>query len=75
MKCVICKHGETQEGQVSVTLEREGTTLFIKRVPAQVCRNCGEEYVDEETTAQLLKTAEEVAGAGVEVEIREYKAA
>lgn len=75
MKCVICKHGETQEGRVSVTLEREGTTLVIKNVPAQVCRNCGEEYVNEETTTQLLKTAEEVAGAGVEVDIREYKAA
>lgn len=75
MKCVICKHGENQEGRVSVTLEREGTTLVIKNVPAQVCRNCGEEYVNEETTTQLLKTAEVVAGARIEVDIRGYKAA
>jgi len=75
MKCIICKYGETQEGRTSVTLERAGTTLVIKNVPAQVCRNCGEEYVNEATTSQLLKTAEEAAGAGVELEIREYKAA
>jgi hypothetical protein len=47
----------------------------IKGVPARVCPNCGEEYVDEETTACLLKTAEEAARAGVQVEVRQYIAA
>ena len=75
MKCLICKQGETQPGTATVTLERSNLTLVIKRVPAQVCQNCGEEYVDEETTLQLLKTAEEVAQAGAQVDIREYMAA
>jgi YgiT-type zinc finger domain-containing protein len=75
MKCIICKQGETQPGTATVTLERSNLTLVIKRVPAQVCQNCGEEYVDEETTLQLLKTAEEVAQAGAQVDIREYMAA
>jgi YgiT-type zinc finger domain-containing protein len=75
MKCVICQYGETQEGRVSVTLEREGTTLVMKNVPGHVCRNCGEEYADEKATTQLLKTVEEVAGDGVELDIREYQAA
>jgi YgiT-type zinc finger domain-containing protein len=72
MKCVICKQGETQLGIATVTLERATLTFVIKRVPAQVCQNCGEEYVDEETTLQLFKTAEEVAQAGAQVDIREY---
>jgi hypothetical protein len=46
--------------------------LVIKGVPADVCANCGEEYVPEATTAYLLRTAEEVARAGVEVDVREY---
>ena len=46
---------------MSVTLERDGMTLVIKGVSASVYANCGEEYVDEETTAHLLNTAEEVA--------------
>lgn len=75
MKCVICKNGETRPGKVTVTLERGGTTLVIKAVPAQVCANCGEEYVDESVTAQLLKTAEEAARAGVQVDVREYAVA
>ena len=75
MKCVICKNGETKPGKVTVTLERGGMTLVVKAVPAEVCANCGEEYVDEETTARLLKTAEEADRAGVQVDVREYLAA
>ncbi len=75
MKCVICKQGETQPGTATVTLQRASLTLVVKSVPARVCQNCGEEYVDEETTTQLLKTAEEVARAGAQVDIREYVAA
>ena len=75
MKCVICRSGETRPGKATVTLERDGTTLVIKGVPARVCANCGEEYVDEETAARLLKTAEEAAQVGVQVDVREYIAA
>lgn len=72
MKCLICKQGETKPGKTTVTLERNGMTLVFKGVPANVCVNCGEEYVDEKTTKQLLKAAEEAAKAGVQVDIREY---
>jgi len=75
MHCVICKHGHTKPGKVSVTLERDGSTLVFKSVPAQVCNNCGEQYVDSETTARLLHQAEEAAKAGVEVEVPPYAAA
>lgn len=75
MICVICKYGQTQLGTATVTLEREGMTLVIKGVPAQVCANCGEEYVDEDTTARLLGTAEEAARTGVQVDVRQYAAA
>ena len=71
MKCVICKHGETREGKVSVTLERDGMTLVFKDVPAHVCSNCGEEKI----TSRLLKTAEESLSSGIMVDIRQYKAA
>lgn len=74
MKCAICRHGEVTLGTATVTLERDRTTLVIKGVPARVCTNCGEEYVDEETTRQLLETAETAARAGVQIEVREYAA-
>ena len=75
MKCVICRHGETTPGTAAVTLTRDAMTLVLKGVPAQVCDNCGEEYVDEETTDRILALAEEAAEAGVQVDVREYVAA
>lgn len=74
MRCVICKQGETRPGTATVTLTRGPLTLVVKGVPAEVCGNCGEEYVDENTTKQLLETAEEAARAGVQVDVRQYVA-
>ncbi len=74
MNCVICKQGDTQPGQVTVTLERGAATLVFKNVPAQVCANCGESYLDDATTAQLLEAAEAALKAGVQVEVREFAA-
>ncbi len=75
MKCFICKQGETHLGTATVTLTREQLTLVVKGVPAQVCARCGEEYVASEITSQLLKAAEDAASSGVQVDVREYKAA
>lgn len=72
MKCVVCKQGKTHQGKATVTLDRNGTTLVIKSVPAQVCGNCGEEYVDESITVKLLQEAETASRAKVQVDIREY---
>jgi YgiT-type zinc finger domain-containing protein len=72
MKCVICKQGDTRPGTTTITLEREELTLVVKNVPAQVCQNCGESYVDAEATEYLLKSAEEMARAGTQVDIRYY---
>jgi YgiT-type zinc finger domain-containing protein len=72
MKCVICKEGLTTSGQVTVTLEKASSTLVFKGVPAQVCENCGEAYVNEEIAAELLQAAQEAIRTGVQVEVREY---
>ncbi|MBI2872491.1 MAG: type II toxin-antitoxin system MqsA family antitoxin [Chloroflexi bacterium] len=74
MKCVVCKQAVTRPGKATVTLERDGITLVTRGVPARVCPNCGEEYMDEGITGRLLQAAEEAARAGVQVAIREYVA-
>jgi len=71
MRCVICKQGETQPGHTTVTLERDRTVLVFRNVPADVCANCGEAYVSEDVTAQLLEEAEEAVRARVQVNVRE----
>ena len=74
MTCVVCKVGQTHPGTATVALERAGMTLVIKGVPAQVCSNCGEAYVEQDATRRLLREAEEAAQAGVQVLIREFVA-
>ncbi len=75
MKCPICRTGETGPGKATVTLEREGLTLVVKGVPARVCANCGEEYVDESAARRLLEAAESDLRAGVRLDVRDYVAA
>ena len=74
MKCVICKKGETQPGKVTVTLDKDGATLVFRGVPARICLNCGEEYVDGDIASNLLASAEKAARSGIEVEVRQYGA-
>jgi YgiT-type zinc finger domain-containing protein len=75
MKCVVCRQGETRPGKTTVVLQGGGATVVINDVPAQVCENCGEEYVDEKVAETVLAAAQESARAGVRVEIRDYVAA
>ena len=74
MKCVICKVGETKPGVATVTLERNGSVLVFRKTPARVCGNCGEVYVEEEVTKELLEKADAAVHAGVQVDVREFSA-
>ncbi|MCF4969457.1 type II toxin-antitoxin system MqsA family antitoxin [Nostoc sp. CMAA1605] len=74
MKCVICKHGETKPGLVTVTLERDESIVVIKKVPAEICDNCGEYYLSDAITEQVLNRAEVAVSNGAEVEIIKYAA-
>ena len=75
MKCPICRNGETGPGKATVTLERNGVILVVKGVPARVCGNCGEEYVDEDAARRLLEAAENDLKAGIKLDVRDYAAA
>jgi len=55
-----------------VTLQRQGNTLVIKNVPAEICENCGEYYLSEEVAARLYAQAERSLKHGAEVEIGQY---
>ena len=72
MKCVICKHGETQPGEVTVTLQREQSTVILKQVPAEVCENCGEYFLSDVIAGQVMARAEIAVENGAEVEILRF---
>ena len=74
MKCAICKNGQTIGGHITVVLERGESTLVFKNVPAQVCENCGEEYLSENTNHTLLQKAEDAFVRGVDLELLRFAA-
>ncbi|MDR1350827.1 MAG: type II toxin-antitoxin system MqsA family antitoxin [Zoogloeaceae bacterium] len=72
MICPICKCGHVRPGFASLTLERATTTLLFRQVPAMVCDNCGEEFIEESAAAQAFNSAEAAVGAEVSMESRHY---
>lgn len=74
MKCIICKQGETKPGITTVVLERDESIVIFKRVPADICENCGEYYLSEAISEAVLTRAESALSGGTEVEIRRYVA-
>jgi YgiT-type zinc finger domain-containing protein len=74
MKCVICRQGDTAPGKVTVTLQRDESVVIIKEVPAQVCQDCGEYYLDESVTSKVYAQAEDSVRRHAEVEIVRYAA-
>lgn len=74
MTCVICKHGETRPGAATVPLQRGECTVIFKEAPADVCDNCGEYYLSEKVSGELLERAEAALQNGAEVEIIHYAA-
>ena len=74
MKCVICKLGETHAGKTTVTLHRGQSTIIIKDVPAQICDNCGEYYLSDEISEQVMSLAENAIKHNAEVEILRFAA-
>ncbi len=74
MKCVICRNGHTEDGFTSVVLEQANTILVFKKVPAQICNNCGEEYISSEVNRKLLNHARDEMNRGITLELIEFAA-
>jgi hypothetical protein len=48
--------------------------VVFKDVPADVCDNCGEYYLGEAVTRELMERAEAAVAGGAEVEVLRYAA-
>lgn len=74
MRCAICRNGTTQDGYTTIILEKEDTILIVKHVPAQICDNCGEEYISSDVNKALLRHAREEYERGIALELLNYAA-
>ena len=73
MNCLICRRAEVVDGFTSVRFERGEMHFVINHVPARLCPGCGEAYVNEDVTVQLLRDADEMTKAGRLDVVHEYK--
>jgi YgiT-type zinc finger domain-containing protein len=74
--CISCKQEDTIERRpISFTVDLRGTTVVVRGVPALVCANCGEEYLEEAAAGRVREIAEAAAQAGTRVAISDYKTA
>ena len=74
MKCAICQNGFTTDGCTTILLERDQSTIVFKNVPAQICENCGEEYVSSAVNKTLLSRAQEEWERGIILEMLNFAA-
>ncbi|MBI5559312.1 MAG: type II toxin-antitoxin system MqsA family antitoxin [Deltaproteobacteria bacterium] len=74
MKCAICKNGNTEEGITTIVLEQNDLTLVFKNVPAEVCNNCGEEYISADVNRAVLQHARKEKKRGVKLELLDFAA-
>jgi YgiT-type zinc finger domain-containing protein len=74
IKCAICHNGQTGEGVTAVVLKRDQTVVIIKEVPAEICDNCVEYYLDDRASSNVLAVAEDAIRKGAEVEIPKFAA-
>jgi len=74
LNCTLCKQGTTKRGLVTVTLERSGTVVVVRDVPADVCQNCQEYYLDEPVATRVYAQANDAVARRSEVEIVRYAA-
>ena len=69
MKCVLCRNGKKL-----FTISQDRVAVVVKNVPAQVCQNCGEAYVDDVTASRIFNQAEELVKTDNKLEILHFAA-
>ena len=71
MNCAICK-AELSKGYVNHIVDLKERIIIIKNVPASICMQCGEYFVDTETATKLETIVEEAKKNKAEIFVAKY---
>ena len=71
MNCVLCK-ADLTKGNVNHIVDLGEGIIIIKNVPANICEQCGEYFLDTQTALKLEAIVEEVKKSRAEVLIINY---
>jgi YgiT-type zinc finger domain-containing protein len=72
MRCGVCKNGETKQGKSVITLTKGKLVVLFRNVPSDICHDCGEEYIAEDTTKLLLQTTDESFKKGIALDLKDW---
>ncbi len=71
MKCILCKFNLV-EGNVNHIVDFNGHTIIIKGVPANICKQCGEYYVENDIALEIEKIIEDAKKNKAEILVINY---
>ncbi len=71
MRCFTC-NGQLEEKKVNYVVDLDSTIIIVKGVPAKVCKECGEQYFDDETTEKLEKIVDNLKNFSAEITVVNY---
>ena len=73
MNCVMCK-GEMVEGTINYPIDHESRFLLIRNVPALICEQCGEYFIDDTVFEKIQEIVRVARSSNVEIEVLRYAA-
>lgn len=71
MNCILCKSNMIN-GKVNHIVDLDGHIIIIKDVPANICRQCGEYFIENNIALKLEKIVEEVMKNKAEIFVVNY---
>ncbi|MBC7076588.1 MAG: type II toxin-antitoxin system MqsA family antitoxin [Syntrophomonadaceae bacterium] len=71
MKCVMCK-SKLAKSSVNHIVDYNGRIIIIKNVPANVCGQCGEYYIDNDTAMRLEEVVSDLLNNKAEILVLNY---
>jgi YgiT-type zinc finger domain-containing protein len=73
MTCPICGQEALGSGTTTFTADTGGTVVVVRDVPADVCANCGEAFINDSVAAELEALVLEAKASGTESLVRHYQ--
>lgn len=70
-QCLLCK-GKLEKAKVNHVVDIDDLIIIIKKVPAEVCKQCGEYYLDHKVAQKVEDIVESVKNNKAEVIIINY---
>jgi len=68
MKCAICG-GKTKIGKTTVSVDTGAGVVVIRNVPANVCAQCGEDWLTDKSAVEVEKIVQRARKEKTQIEV------